>query len=135
MTKDVRYRKLINLLDHQGFKPLNELKDDPDFAEMNWLSHFRLTNAIKAFGKRNHVSMSGSTRKTSRTPLDYMECPEEAFKSISNGSDYYRRILLLHKLAGEVTYRSKLEKRFGIHLRQGYVNKITAIFNNGTIPP
>ena len=74
LTKEVRHRKVIYLLFHQGFKPLNELKDDPDFAELNWLSHFRLTNAIKAFGKRNHVSMSGSTRvplpkdgKTGRT--------------------------------------------------------------------
>ena len=86
--------------------------------------------------------MSGSTRvplpkdgKTGRTPLDYMECSEEVFKRISKGSGYYRRILLLHKPAGEVTYRSKLEKRFGIHLRQGYVKKITAMLNNGTIPP
>ena len=34
-----------------------------------------------------------------------------------------------------VTYRSKLEKRFGVHLRQGYVNKITEMPNNGTVPP
>ena len=28
-----------------------------------------------------------------------------------------------------------MEKRFGIHLRQGYVNKITGMLNDGTIPP
>ena len=91
LTKDVRPRKLIDLLDHQGLKPLNELKDDPDFAELNWISHFRLSNAIKAFGKRNHVSTIRSTGdplpndvKTGRTPFDYMECPEEALKRISN---------------------------------------------------
>ena len=77
MTKDVRHRKVIDLLDHQGLKPSNELKDDPDFFELNALLHFRLSNAIKAFGKRNHVSTLRSTGvllpkdgKTGRTPLD-----------------------------------------------------------------
>ena len=106
-------KTVIDLLDHQGLKPINELKDNPDFSELNWLSHFRLSNA---FGKRNHVSTLRSTGvplpkdgKTGRTPLDYMECPEEAFKRISNGSGYYRRILPLHKPASVVTYKSKLE--------------------------
>ena len=70
------------MLDHQGLKPLNELKDDPDVSELSWLSHFRLSNAIKAFGKHNHVSTLRSTGvslpkdgKTGRTPLDYMESP------------------------------------------------------------
>ena len=84
LSKDVRHRKVIDLLDHQGFKPLNELKDDPDFAELNWLSHFRLTNAIKAFGRRNHVSMLRSTGvplptdvKMGRAPFDYIECVQK----------------------------------------------------------
>ena len=101
-----------------------------------------MSNAIKAFGKRNHVSTLRSTGvplpkdgQKGRTPLDYMESPEEAFKRISKCSGYYRRILLLHKPASVVTYRSKLEKRFGVHLRQGYVNKITEMLNNGNIPP
>ena len=101
-----------------------------------------MSNVIKAFGKRNHVSTLRSTGvplpkngKMGRTPLDYMECPEEAFKRISKGSGHYRRILLLHKPTSEVTYRSKLEKRFGVHLRKGYVKKITAMLNNEKIPP
>ena len=124
LSKEVRHRKIIDLLDHQGLKPLNELKDDPDFAEINWLSYFRLSNTIKAFAKRNHVSMTTATGvslpkdKTGKTPLDYMESPEDAFKRISKGSGYFRRILLLHRPASTVTYRSKMEKRFGIHLRQ-----------------
>ena len=61
LTKDVRHRKVNDLLDHQCLKPVNELKDDPDFPELIWLSHFRLSNAIKAFGKRNHVSTLRST--------------------------------------------------------------------------
>ena len=56
-------------------------------------------------------------------------------RRISKGSGYYRRIRLLHKPMSEVTYRSKLEKRFGVHLGQRYVNKITAMLNNGMIPP
>ena len=141
ISKEVRHRKLIDLLDHQGLKPLNELKDDPDFAEINWLSYFRLSNSIKAFAKRNHVSTIKATGvslpkdKTGRTPLDYMESPDDAFKRISKGSGYFRRILLLHRPASTVTYRSKMEKRFGMHLRQGYVNKITGMLNDGTIPP
>ena len=66
----------------QDLKPLNKLKDDPDFAELNWLSYFILSNAVKVFGKRNHVSTLRSTGvplpkdgKTGRTPLDYMESP------------------------------------------------------------
>ena len=50
LAKDVRHRKVIDLLDHEGLKPLNKLTDDPDFSELNWLSHFILSNAIKAFG-------------------------------------------------------------------------------------
>ena len=93
LTKDVRHWKAIDLLDHQGLKPLNKLKDDLDFSQLNWLSQFRLSNAIKAFGKRNHVSMLRSTGvplskddKLGRTPLDYIESPEEAFIMISKGS-------------------------------------------------
>ena len=59
LTKDARHRKVIDLLDHQGLKPLKGPKDNPDFAVLNWLSHFRLTNAIKAFGRHNHVSHQG----------------------------------------------------------------------------
>ena len=44
-------------------------------------------------------------------------------------------LLLLHKPASAVTYRSKLEKTFGVHLRQDYENKITEMLNSGTIPP
>ena len=119
ISKEARHRKIIDLLDHQGLKPLNELKDDPDFSELNWLSYFRLSNVIKAFGKRNHVSTLRSTGvplpkdgKTGRTPLDYMESPEEVFKRISKGSEYSRRILLLHKPASRVTYRSKKDSEY-----------------------
>ena len=35
---------------------------------------------------------------------------------------------------GRPTYKEKMEKRFDISLRQGYVNKGTELINSGMIP-
>ena len=51
--------------------------------------------------------------KTGKTPIDYMESPDDVFKRISKGSGYFRRILLLHRLASKVTYRSKMKRDSG----------------------
>ena len=72
--------------------------------------------------------------KTGRTPLDYVSCVSESFKRISKGSRYYRRVLLLHKPRGTTTYRTRMEKRLGVTLKQSYVNKVTAMLNSGIIP-
>ena len=67
--------------------------------------------------------------KTGKTSLDYVSCISETFKRISKGSSYYRRILLLHKPKGTVTYKAKMEKRLGVTLKQSYVNIITTMLD------
>ena len=34
-----------------------------------------------------------------------------------------------------MTYKSKMEKRFGVDLKQDYVNRVPTILNIGMIPP
>ena len=45
------------------------------------------------------------------------------------GSNYYRRILLIYKPRDTTTYKTKMEKRPGINLKQGYVNRVTTMLN------
>ena len=71
--------------------------------------------------------------KTGKTPLDYVSCASDLFKPLSEGSSYYRRILLLHTPEGTTTYKSNMEKRLGPTLKQSYVNRITAMLNFGMI--
>ena len=75
------------------------------------------------------------TVQTSKTPLDYVSCIRESFKRISMGSSYYRSFLLLHKPRGTVTYKTKVEKRLGVTLKQSYVNRRTTMLYLGMIPP
>ena len=55
-------------------------------------------------------------------------------KKIKKGSSYYWRIVKQKKPFGRPTYKDKIEKRFDISIRQGYVNKVTDLRNLGTIP-
>ena len=50
------------------------------------------------------------------------------------GSSYYRWILLLHKPKGAINYKSRMEKRLVIIVKQNYVNRITTMLNSGMIP-
>lgn len=79
------------MLNKQGFKPLSVLKDDQDFAKLNCFSHFRLKTPMEKFSSRSDLTLisTGVTLpsvKTGKTPLDYVSCISEAFKSISKGS-------------------------------------------------
>ena len=60
-----------------------------------------------------------------KTPLDYIPNVVEAFKRIKNLSNYYRKILVQKKPKGKLTYKDKMERKFDISLRQGYLNKVT----------
>ena len=108
---------MIDLLDEQGFKPLENFK------------------------KRNPGVNLTSTRvtlpsvKTGKTPPDYISCVNESFKQIKKDSSYYRRILLIQKPRGRITYKSKMKKRFGVTLKHDYVNRVTTMLNSGMIPP
>ena len=141
MLKVSRHKKVIDMLDEQGFKPLSILKDDPGLAKLNWFTYFRLKTTLKKLSSRSpglRLTSKGVTLpsdKTGRTRLDYILCASDSFKWIHKGPSYYRRILLLHKLKGTTTYKTKIEKRLGVTLKQSYVNRITAMVNSGMIPP
>ena len=68
--------------------------------------------------------------KMGRTPLDYVSCPSDSFKRINRGSNHCRKMLLLYKLRGTTTYKTKIEKRLGVTVKQSYVNRIMAMLNS-----
>ena len=103
---DCRHKKVIDMLDENGIKPLSVLKDDPGFAKLNWFSLFRLKTPLEKFSSRNDLTLrstgvtlpsvkTGKTpldhaslmstgvtlpsEKTCKTPLDYVSCISEAF--------------------------------------------------------
>ena len=69
----------------------------------------------------------GQRHNRGKILLNYISCVSESFKQIKKGSSYYRRILLIQKPRGTITYKSMMEKRFGVTgmtLKQGYVNRV-----------
>ena len=54
---DCRHKKVIDLLDENGIKSIQELKDDPNLAKLNWFSLFRLETSIREFSSRNDLSL------------------------------------------------------------------------------
>ena len=67
--------------------------------------------------------------KQVKTPIDYIPNVVDAFKRIN----YYRKILVQKKPKRKLMYKDKMAKRFDITLRQGYVNKVAGMLNNGVI--
>ena len=125
-NSNCRHKKVINTLDERGFKPLGVLNDDPGFTKLNWFTHFRLKTSLEKLSSRNNLKQTSTgvtfpSDKTGRTP-DYVSCDSKLFKWISKGSSYYRRILLLHNPKCTTTYKSKMEIRLGVTLKQSYVN-------------
>lgn len=141
MTAGRRHKKVIDMLDEQGFKPLCVLKGDLGIAKLNWFTYFRLKTTLEKFSNRNpglsltSKEVKSPSDKTGKTPLDYILYASKLFKLIHKGSTYYRRILLLHKPKDTTNYKTKMEKRLGVNLKQSYVNRITAMLNSGMIPP
>ena len=119
------------MLDEQGFKLLSVLKDDP----LNWFK-FQLEN----FKKQNlgliltSTGVTLSSDKMGKTPLDYNSCVCESFKRVNKGSSYNRRILPIQKSRGTITYKTKMEKMFGVNLKQDYVNSVITMLISGMIP-
>ena len=52
-----RHKKVIDMLDERGFKPLSMLKDDPGFAKLNWFSLFRLKTPLEKFSRWNDLTL------------------------------------------------------------------------------
>ena len=44
---------LIDLFDEDGFRPLNEVKDDSSIRNLNYLTHYKLKCTLNEFKKRN----------------------------------------------------------------------------------
>ena len=68
--------------------------------------------------------VSTPVNEQAKAPLDYIPILVDAFQRIKKGSNYYRRILVQKKQKVKLTYKDKMEKRFDILLKQGYVNKV-----------
>ena len=102
--------------------------------------HYGLKAAVTKFSHRSpelSLTLKGvslPSDKTGKTPLDFASCGSESFKRIQKGSNFYRRILLIHKPRGTTNYKTKMEKRLGVNQREGYVNRIMAMLNSGLIP-
>ena len=88
---------MIDLLDENGFKPLNVLKNDPGFKIPNWFTYFRLKIPTEKFKRPNLTGVTLPSDRDDLTPLDYIPCACKAFKRIKKGSGYYRRILVIQK--------------------------------------
>ena len=111
-SSDCRHPTVLDLLDENGFKFLKILKDAPGFKNLNFLTYFRLKQPLEGFRER-----IPRLRLTGKIPLDYVSCVSEAFERITKGSSYYRRTLLYKRPKSTITYKSKLEKWFGITLK------------------
>ena len=137
---DCRHCKLIDQLDKQGFKLLSALKDDPGFMNLNWFTYFRLKFQLENFKKQNQgliLTSTGATLpsdKMVKTPFQYNSCVCESFKRVKKGYSYYRRILPIQKPGGKITYKTKMEKMFGVNLKQDYVNSVITMLISGMIP-
>ena len=73
---DCRHKKVIDMLDEQGLKPISALKDDPGFTKLNWFSLLRLKTPLKKFSSWNNITLRSTgvslpSVKTGKTPLDY----------------------------------------------------------------
>ena len=73
---DCRHKKVIDMLDENGVKPLSVLKDDPGFAKLNWFSLFRLKTPLEKFSSRNDLLLRSTgvtlhSAKTGKTPVDH----------------------------------------------------------------
>ena len=73
------------------FRPLNELKDNPCFKNLNWFTYFRLKILLEESKKQNpglSLMSTGVTLpsdKTGKTSLYYIPCVSEAYKQVKKG--------------------------------------------------
>ena len=73
---DCRHKKVIDMLDENGIKSIQELKDDPNLAKLNWFSLFRLETTLGKFSSRNDLSLRSTgvtlpSVRTGKTPVDH----------------------------------------------------------------
>ena len=107
---------------------------------MHYLSQSRLAKEILLMKTRYPDLELGSNgvnipvNKQGRTPLVYITNVVDAFKRIKKGSNYHWRILVQKKPKERLANKDKMEKRFDITQRQGYVNKVAGMLNQRMVP-
>ena len=137
---EFRHLKVLDLLDQNGIKSLESLKDELGMTKLHYLSYARLVRVVSNMERvypnliLKSTGVSTPVDKHGKTPLDYVPNIVEAFKRIKKGSSYYRRILVQKKPMGKKTFKMKMEKRLNVTLRQGYVCKVAEMLNKGMIP-
>ena len=137
---EFRHLKVLDLLDENGIKPLENLKDELGLFKLHYLSYARLGRVLSNMRnlypelKLKSKGVVTPVDKQGKTPLDYVPNIIEAFNRIKKGSNYYRRILVQKKPMGKITFKTKMEKRLNTTLRQGYVCKVAEMLNKGMIP-
>ena len=55
-------------------------------------------------------------------------------RELRKGTTTTAEFMVQKKPKGEVAYKDKMEKRFDISLKQGYMNKVAEMVNQGMIP-
>ena len=119
----MRHLKVLDLLDENGVKPLEILKDELGLLKLHYLSyaHLVVSNMEKVYPELKLKSKGVVTPvdKQGKTPLDYVPNIIEAFIQIKKGSSYYRSLLVQKKPMGKKTFKMKMEKRLNVTLRQG----------------
>ena len=122
--------KVLDLLNENGVKSLDSLKDELWLSKLHYLSHSRLVREIQLMKTRypdlelKSNGVNTPVDKQKRTPFDYIPPVVDAFKRIKKGSNYYQRIFVKKKPKGKLAYQNKMEKSFDITLKQGYVSKV-----------
>ena len=120
---EFRHLKVLDLLDEDGVKPLETLKDELGLLKLHYLSYACLVRVVsnmeKVYPELKLKSKGVVTPvdKQGKTPLDYVPNIIEAFNRIKKGSNYYRRILVQKKPMGKITFKMKMEKRLNTTLR------------------
>jgi len=123
----------VDLLDNNGIKPLESLKDELGMTKLHYLSYARLVRVVSNMEKvypdlkLKSTGVSTPVDKLGKTPLDYV--PNK------------KRVQLLSEdIGAEEAYGNENlqdedgEKRLNVTLRQGYVCKVAEMLNKGMIP-
>ena len=90
----------MDLLDENGVKSLNSLKDDLKLTSLHYLSHSRLERVLQHMRtiypdlELSSKGVNTPVDQQVKARLDYIPNVVEVFKRIKQGFNYYRRILV-----------------------------------------
>ena len=111
---EFRHLKVLDLLDENGVKSLENLKDELGLLKLHFLSYARLVRVLSNMEKvypglkLKSKGVVTPVDKLGKTPLDYITNVADAFKRIKKGSNYYRRILVQKRPMGKMSFKMKM---------------------------